>query len=183
MASPDLAARVDALGATPVQGHFYRHVAAGRDARSGSGARINGGRWNPPESYSTVYLGEDIDTVVREFYRLARRQGLHPRNFLPRDLYTFEVELEAVLDLCPQPARQRLGLSDAELRSDDASYCQAVGEAAHYLELEGVLAPSATGEGVVLAVFFPRLRPTSRVEPVGVERWDEPPPEPELTAA
>jgi len=182
LAWPDLAATVDTLGAARVTGRFYRHVAAGRDPRTGLGARISGGRWNPPESFSTLYLGDGIDTVAREFYRLARRQGLHPRSFLPRDLHTFKVELEAALDLRPLSARERLGLSDAELRSDDASHCQAIGEAAHYLELEGVLAPSATGRGTVLAVFLPRLRPGSRVQPTDVQRWDEPPPEPELDA-
>jgi len=178
VASPELVSRLDAIGASSIQGAFYRHVAAGRDPRSGLGARINGGRWNPPDSFSTLYLAEAVDTVTREFYRLARRQGLHPRDFLPRDLYTFEVELEAVLDLRLDDARERVGLSSTELRSDDARACQAIGEAAHYLGLEGVAVPSAAGGGgIVLAVFLDRLRPNSRIEPTTHVRWNEPPPE------
>lgn len=178
MASPELASKVDAVGPSSIHGDFYRHVAVSRDPRSGMGARINGGRWNPPESFSTLYLAETVETVIREFYRLARRQGLHPRDFLPRDLYTFEVELEAVLDLRPDEARAHVGLTLAELRGDDARACQAIGEAAHYLGLDGIAAPSAAGEGVVLAVFLDRLRPSSRLEPTTQIRWDEPPPEP-----
>jgi RES domain-containing protein len=176
LAGPELASRLDALGSNSVQGVFYRHVAMGRDPRSGLGARINGGRWNPPESFSTLYLAEEIETVIGEFYRLAQRQGLHPRDFLPRDLYTFEVELEAVLDLRPDAARERVGLSPVELQSDDARACQAIGEAAHYLGLEGVAAPSAARRGgSVIAVFLDRIHPASRVEPTALDRWDEPP--------
>jgi RES domain-containing protein len=182
LASPELASRLDAIGASSIQGAFYRHVAVGRDPRSGLGARINGGRWNPPDSFSTLYLAEAVETAAREFYRLARRQGLHPRDFLPRDLYTFEVELEVVLDLRLNEARERVGPSSAELRSDDARACQAIGETAHHLGLEGIAAPSAAGGGgIMLAVFLDRLRPSSRMEPTSHVRWNEPPPEPDTS--
>jgi RES domain-containing protein len=182
LASPELASKLDALGAGELQGVFYRHVAAGRDPRSGLGARINGGRWNPPESFSTLYLADSVETVAREFLRLARRQGLRLEDFLPRDLYTFEVRLEAVVDLRGEETRERVGLSDAELRGDDPRACRAIGEAAHYLDFEGVTAPSATGAGEVLAVFLDRLRSNSRVEPMARERWEVPPSEPKSTA-
>jgi len=45
-----------------------------------------------------------------------------------------------------------------------------VGEAAHYLGLEGLLAPSAVGQDV-LVVFSSRLRAGSSVEVVGDELW------------
>jgi RES domain-containing protein len=175
LASPELASRIDALGAGELQGVFYRHVAVRRDPRSGLGARINGGRWNPPESFSTLYLADSVETVAREFLRIARRQGVRPEDFLPRDLYTFEVQLEAVVDLRTPEARRRVGLSDAELRSDDPRACRAIGEAAHDLDFEGVTAPSATGSGEVLAVFLERLRRSSRVEPTARELWESPP--------
>jgi hypothetical protein len=136
--------------------------------------------WRPVVTLDRAWdLADSVDTVAREFHRLARRQGLRPEDFLPRDLYTFELQLEAVLDLRSDEARERVGLSEAELRGDDPRACQAVGEAAHYLDFEAVAAPSATGAGEVLAVFLDRLRSDSRIEPVGRERWDEPPPEPE----
>ena len=37
--------------------------------------------------------------------------------------------------------------------------CQRVGEFAQYLGLQGILAPSATGMGIVIVVFEARVRP------------------------
>jgi hypothetical protein len=69
----------------------------------------------------------------------------------------------------------RLELSDAELRSAAANRCRAIGEAANQLGFEGILAPSATGVGTVLAVFFDRLRAGSTVRDIDHRVWSAPP--------
>lgn len=176
MPNPEFVERVGQVGATVFDGVAFRHVSPTAEPLSGTGARIHGGRWNPPNSYATLYLGTDRETVVREFHRMARKQGLDAADFAPRDICSIRVHLESVLDLTPADTRAALGLTDSLLVRGDATYCRAVGEAAHYLSLEGVLAPSATGEGTVLAVFLGRLSGGSRVELVDVERWDVPPP-------
>jgi RES domain-containing protein len=170
----DLVDRVDALGATSYEGAALRHVAPGHDPLATAGARIRGGRWNPPESFGTLYLALDRGTVITEFHRLAARHGLRPEDFLPRDLHHFRVKLEAVLDLRREDALEAVGLDVTRVRSDNRAPCQAIGEAAHYLGLEAVLAPSATGSGDVLAVFFDRLRPESLIEVSRSEVLSEP---------
>lgn len=164
MPAKDLVDRADALGTTSYEGAALRHVGPGHDPLATAGARIRGGRWNPPESFGTLYLALDRDTVIAEFHRLAARQGLRPGDLLPRDLHQFRVRLEAVLDLRSDNALEAVGLDLTRVRSDNRAPCQAVGEAAHYLGIEAILAPSATGSGDVLAVFFGRLRPESLVE-------------------
>lgn len=77
----------------------------------------------------------------------------------------------------PPPARP-CSSATLSLRSNDAAKCQQIGESAHHLGLEGILAPSATGEGVVLAVFFDRLHADSQVRDVDHEPWTAPPLEP-----
>lgn len=134
-----------------------------------------GGRWNPPDSFAVVYCGLDVSTVVDEFHRLARRQGIAARGFLPRELYRLSVDLHAVLDLRDDDARRAIGLSDRELRSDDLSACQAIGAAAHSVGIEGILAPSAANGGTALAVFLDALRPDSSIELTGLEAvWEDP---------
>ncbi|MGH2742674.1 MAG: RES family NAD+ phosphorylase [Thermoleophilaceae bacterium] len=179
MVAPRLAAAVDGLAPAALSGEAFRHVAENRHPLSGAGARSLGGRWNPRESFATLYLALERETVVREFFRLARRMGLAPEDFLPRRFYRYSFELSGLLDLREAEARAAVGLSERSIASDDLGPCQAVGEAAHYLGREGVVAPSATGAGTVLAVFFDRLTAGSFVHDLDYETWESPPSPPE----
>ena len=163
---------IDQLPQVAWQGRAFRHVAAGRQALSGEGARVIGGRWNPPRSFPVLYLGLSRETVVGEFQRLAARQHLAPEAFLPRTYYTYEVELTALLDLRAPDAREAVGLDARDLVTDDRAVCQAVGDAAHACNREGIIVPGATGAGEVLAVFIARLRPSSVVRDVAAELWE-----------
>lgn len=134
-----------------------------------------GGRWNPPASFAVLYLALEPQTVIAEFRRLATRQGLHPTAFLPRMLYEYEVRLRAVLDVRDETAQTAVGLAAEDLVADDPVQCQQVGEAAFTAGREGILAPSATGTGEVLAVFLERLSPASYVNDVKSQLWEEVP--------
>lgn len=119
-----------------------------------------------------LYLGADPTTVVAEFHRLARRQGLDPAAFLPRTFYRYEVAPQRLLDVRDAQVQAELGLNAAALIDDDASSCRAVGEAAFAAGREGVLAPSAAGSGDVIALFLERLGPGSYVRDVESELWE-----------
>ena len=175
MPTPELVSRVDALGATRFEAVAFSHVSAAHDPLSGTGALINGGRWNPPRSFATLYLGLDVDTVIDEFYRMTSRQGLTGDDFLPRRLYQVRVRLSSVVDLRTQGSRAALSLSDSLLRGDDPSACQAIGEAAHYLAHEGIVAPSAAGPGTIVAVFVRRVGADSSLEIIDSIMWENPP--------
>jgi hypothetical protein len=108
------------------------------------------------------------------------RQGLSPTSFLPRKLYRYQCKLDSLLDLRPTTAQEFVGLSAADLSSDDPNACRAVGEAAYAAGREGVLAPSATGCGDVLAVFLERLRPSARIRDIDAELWEQVPDLPEI---
>jgi len=86
-------------------------------------------------------------------------------------MYTYDVSLAAVLDLRGASARANVQLSDRDLRADDATKCQQIGESVRYLGLEGILAPPATGEGTVLAVFFDSMRADSQIHDLDYEPW------------
>ena len=143
---------------------------------SGEGARIVGGRWNPPRSFPVLYLALSRQAVVGEFYRLARRQRLAPESFLPRTFYTYELELSALLDLREESDRAVVGLEDRDLSADNLAPCQAVGEAAFACNREGIIVPGATGHGLVIALFIGRLRPGSYARDVAAELWEHLPP-------
>jgi RES domain-containing protein len=171
VADPLLLARIAALGATSFVGDAFRHLSPGIQPLSGHGALANGGRWNPPGSFPVLYLALTEDTAKAEFHRMADKLGQPAGDFLPRQLRQYDVNLTALLDLRDLSNRRALRLTNAVLRADPPSFCQAIGVAAHELGLEGILAPSATGNGTAMPVFFGRLRAGSWVRDAGYETW------------
>ena len=179
MSSGHVAAMIGNLSTSSFKGNVFRHQAVQwQYSQSGAGARTVGGRWNPPGSFATLYLAGSVEVAAAELHRLATRGGRAVNDFLPRHLLEYEVELDAVLDLTDPATLKAVGLSEEQVRSDDPTSCQEVGEAAHHLGREGILAPSATGAGDVLAVFVERLSPNSRLEVVSTTLWDTAPPGP-----
>jgi RES domain-containing protein len=118
-----------------------------------------------------IYTALSEKTARAEFERLAVRQGRALHDFLPRHLYTLDVELSSVLDLTQSSGLNRVGLSMRVVRNDDAGACQGVGDAAHKLGLEAIMAPSATSSGAVLAIFEFNVSPESNVSPVEYVVW------------
>ncbi|MBM7781814.1 RES domain-containing protein [Arthrobacter tumbae] len=66
-----------------------------------------------------------------------------------------------VLDLRAAEMLEQVGLTMDDIAGDEWDACQSVGHAAWFLEFGGVLAPSATGRGYVLAAFEDRVEPGS----------------------
>lgn len=121
-----------------------------------------------------MYLGIDEPVVIGEFRRLVDRQARTVADFLPRTLYRYELDVRNLLDLRSEAALESVGLALADTRADDLAACQRVGEAAHHGGREGVLAPSATGIGDVLALFIDRLEAGSSVVPKPLGEWRVP---------
>ena len=92
---------------------------------------------------------------------MAGSTGAAPEALLRRgrELHDVVVNSLPVLDLTAEGALDHVGLTMDDLADDDWAACQAVGEAAHFLGMAGIAAPSATGFGVVLAAFETRVGP------------------------
>lgn len=173
MSSPDQGGvRLGRVERSPFSGAAYRHQSARHDPRSGEGARIHGGRFNPPESFPVLYLCLDRPCAVAELKRLGRRAVVGIDGLLPRLLYRYELDLERVLDLTDAGVVAELGTTREALTADDWSFCQEIGVASHAQGDQGILCPSATGTGTVLAVFPVQLGLGLRDVQLA-ERWDE----------
>ena len=175
MADSNLVSLLDETAPTEYSGEVCRHTGPGAHPLSTTGAQTQGGRWNPPNSFPTLYLALSDETAAAEFYRRAQGENRPAEDLLPRRLHRYRVRLSVVLDLTDPDVKQHLGISDEDLLSDDRELCNALGEAAHYVGFEGILAPSATGVGEVLVVLFDRLKAESDVEPIGYLDWTSPP--------
>ncbi|MCK2028077.1 RES domain-containing protein [Microbacterium sp. SSW1-47] len=156
-----LVARIDRQGSTVWSGVTFRHAAPRRDPLSGAGARLFGGRWNPKDLFAALYLATPVEACMGELVRMAQSQGV-PIDVLlqvPRVLHEIEVSEARVLDLTTPAARTAIGLEDSDIADSDWTICQQVGHAAWFLGLQGVIAPSASGHGLVLTLFEGRLDP------------------------
>lgn len=149
-------------------GTMWRGTAPGRDPLSGRGAQINGGRWNPP-GISTVYAGFPRATTMREMARTAERYAAGvPLAELRRVLHEIEARDLELADL-REPTRyigsttlmlENVHLMLENVHDDDHTRCQQVGAEIHErTDAQGILAPSATGEGFVVAIFIDRTAP------------------------
>jgi RES domain-containing protein len=159
----ELLERIDRISPVSFDGEVVRHIAPGYLPLSGEGARIHGGRWNPPDSFPTLYTALTRETMLAELERAARRQGLRVADLLPRVEVRYGVSLHRVLDLRDAEALARVGLRPGDLASDDWTNCQVVGDTAHHAGLEGVLAPSAAS-GDVLVLFLDQVGSDSTLE-------------------
>ncbi len=121
-----------------------------------------------------MYTALDIETVDLEFERAARRAGMTTAMMSPRKLATVRVRLSRVLDLTNADVREALDLTEADLTGDDLAVPQAIGETAHHLGYEAILAPSAAGTGHALAILLDNRAADSLLEVAEIYEGYEP---------
>jgi RES domain-containing protein len=115
------------------------------------------GRFNPL-GYGAVYVALERATAVAELKRRAERLGRQLKSFSPRALLTLDVALRTVLDLTDATVRAEWDITLDDLRSEhEYLRCHEVAEVARRDGYEAIRFPSATGEGVNLAVFLDQL--------------------------
>lgn len=149
----------------------FRNQAPQFDPRSGEGARLGGGRFNPPNSFPTLYLCETRACVVAELTRQGTRHVVGVEGLLPRVLYRYELNLSCVLNLTDDDVRAHLGIGLSDLTGDDWGLCQQIGTEAHASGDQAIRTFSATGVDTVLVV-FPELLGDGLIDVEQVERWN-----------
>ena len=163
------AATIAGITPAPYAGPAWRHTSPRRDPLSGEGARIHGGRFNPPDSYPVIYLCLTRACAVTEFLRMANRQTIGPQGFLPWRVHQFHVDVGRVLDLTDSDVCDQIGVAEADLIEEDVTLTREIGVIAHGLSLQAIRSPSATGTDHVLALIPENLGAGT----LRVERSDE----------
>ncbi|RYC10830.1 RES family NAD+ phosphorylase [Nocardioides zhouii] len=160
----ELVEAIDAIGTTVWSGETFRYTNARREPLSGEGARRFGARYNPRELFPVVYLAQPVQACMRELERAVANQHLTVEHLLrsaPQVLHTIDLTEIDVLDPTQADTQAALGLENSDFTGDWGP-CQEVGHAAWFLGFHGVLAPSAVGDGVTLAL-FDHNTPPSRI--------------------
>ncbi len=98
------ARRIASLPALRFAGTGWRQIAPGYSPRSGEGARLHGGRYNPPNSFAVLYVCLSRECAVAELRRHGSSITIGVDGLLPRELYRYDIDLAEVLDITvPSP--------------------------------------------------------------------------------
>ena len=143
---------------------------------SANGARMFGGRFNPP-GIPALYLAQDADLAMRESTRSADLARL--ALFAPRTIVCVRLLLQFVVLLDDAATAAALGLRASDLSApwpsptDEATVCQLLGERLFSAGVEGIRYPSAIDPSRAnYTIFRDNLRPGSRLD---VVQDDDPP--------
>ncbi len=133
-------------------------------------ARDRGGRWNPPASFPTLYLNEDLPTARAQVTKLLEGSPIEPDDLdqgfdlvtatLPRSQEAADAVSDDGLRAAGLPITYPRYANGRPVRHD---VCREVGERVHGAGLRGVYARSAaTGDGSGRELAWFPARETSR---------------------
>ena len=175
----NLAVAVSRATISAVDGVFQRHSSPRVTTLSGSPA---GGRWGPAGAFPVLYLGRPTASVTIEAYRhlVDDVEGMTGDKVGPRTLWTCQIAVTNVLDLRQASSRDAVALTLDDLSSpvDQYDKCRRVAQAAYQLQMHGVIAPAAGGEGETLALFEHHLPANELPVVIRRETWAQLPADP-----
>jgi hypothetical protein len=129
-------------------------------------AQRRGGRWNPPESWPTLYLNEDLATVHAQVRHLFTGRGIEPDDLdddAPIRLAAATLPgRQRVADVINAAGVESVGLPESypvDVHGEPVAHevTQTIGGLVHEAILRGVWCRSAAGVGHELA-WFPTTR-------------------------
>ena len=135
-------------------------------------------RWQRGDVVDALYLADSEDTVWAEWYRHLAERAIPPLAQMPRDFWTWKVDIE-VADLSTPERLTAVGLSSPKPGHQAWPAFQRVGEGLWKGGWPGLLAPSAARpEGRILCLFRDAdgIRGAKAKDPP--HRITEPPPPP-----
>ena len=147
---PNLAA-IPSLASAVFSASVYRVVPeALRDKiLSTEGNRYYPGRYHIAGETGILYASLERDIAIRELGRHAARNNLQGGLAAGK----IKVKLQKVLDLTQASVLVKLGLSKEDLTSPNCSITQVISQQARKAGFQGLLVPSAAGNGANLVVF------------------------------
>ena len=127
----------------------------GRDPLRGSSV---GGRWSEAGGFEVLYTSLAREGALAEVgYRLSL-EPVWP-NLARHSVHTLDADVQRTLRFADVASLAPFGVDPGRYQSFDYGATQAIAAAAHFLEYDGLIVPSARGAFHNLVVFMDRLAP------------------------
>lgn len=134
-------------------GEVWRIARRGRDALRGSSAS---GRWSPGREFEVLYTSIERQGALDEIgYRLSL-EPIWPSR-IEHDIHRIATRTRRSLRFADIASLAPLGVDPARNPSFDYSASQAIASAAHFLEFDGLIVPSARSACANLVIFLERM--------------------------
>lgn len=148
---------LESLDSKPFQGEVWRTVRKGRDPLRGSAAA---GRWSPGGELEVLYTSlERAGSLAEIGYRLSLEPVWPSR--IEHQVHSIVAQAERTLRFADVASLAPLGVDAGRYGTFDYAATQAVAAAAHFLELDGLIVPSARHDSANLVLFLDRIEPGS----------------------
>jgi RES domain-containing protein len=140
------------LEPVPVSAPVWRITRAGRDPIRGSAAY---GRWSPGGGVEVLYTSLERDGALAEIgFRLSLEPVWPSR--IQHEIHEIAVDTRRTLHVADIPSLAVFGVNVSRYESFDYDATQALAAAAHFLEYDGLLVPSARHRSANLVIFMDR---------------------------
>ena len=157
---PDLLDALEAMAPRALDRSVWRVTWATRNALAGG---TGGGRWHPPSDFAALYTSLEEDGAIAEIYHHLARAPVFSSSHVK--IHKLHVATRRTLVFEDIAALAAVGIDERAFRHGDHAGSRAVGAASYFLEMDGLIVPSArwactnlvlfpdrTPDGVVLRV-------------------------------
>ena len=154
----------------------FRHSPHPSELR-GRPAQPTDGRWQRAAFVSGLYLADEPDTAIAEWYRLLAERGIPPRFRVPFELHVWSIDV-TLADLSSPDGLARVGLEPPRPSRRTWSAYQDVGDQLHAEGWAGLVAPSAARPEGRIACLFCESWPPVGAQPISRSTVADVPPPP-----
>jgi RES domain-containing protein len=145
---------LEALESAFVELTVWRVARKGRDPLRGA---VANGRWNTIGEFEVLYTSSSPDGALAEVgYRLSI-EPIWPSR-IEHQIHTLRVKAGRALTFENLAQLERLGVNAERFENFDYTATQAIAAAAHFLEFDALIVPSARYGGSNAVVFLDRLQ-------------------------
>lgn len=156
---------LERLDGEPFDATVWRVTRNGRDPLRG--ASVNG-RWGAAGEVEVLYTSEQRDGALAE---IGFRLSLEPvwPSLILHEIHAVAVKTKRIMRLADLKKLETLGVDIARYETFDYSATQAIAAAAHFLDFDGLLVPSARFSCANLVLFTDRVANVGQLQLISSE--------------